>query len=101
MSVDLVPLDGYARLDPREMQARADAVLATLRTRRTIRDFSPDLVPRKLIETCIAAAATAPSGANQQPWFFTTIADPAIKRRIREAAEAEERAFYAERATPE
>jgi nitroreductase len=98
---EYVPLEGYETLDADEMQARADAVLDTLRARRTIRDFSDKPVPRQLIETCIKAAATAPSGANHQPWHFVAISNPEIKRRIREAAEAEEQEFYSRRASEE
>jgi nitroreductase len=72
-----------------------------MRTRRSVRHFSNRPVDRAVIEACVAAAATAPSGANKQPWRFVAVADPALKRRIREAAEAEERAFYAQRAPAE
>jgi len=72
-----------------------------LLTRRTIRDFSDKPVPRDVIETAIRAAATAPNGANQQPWHFAAISNPEMKRRIREAAEEEERAFYGGRASEE
>ncbi|MEM6373199.1 MAG: nitroreductase family protein [Pseudomonadota bacterium] len=64
-------------------------------TRRTIRDFDTDPVPQSVIETCIAAAGTAPSGANQQPWHFVAVRDPVLKQKIRAAAEEEERKFYA------
>jgi nitroreductase len=66
-----------------------------------VRDFDPRPVPRAVIEQCIAAAGSAPSGANQQPWYFVAISDPGVKRRIRIAAEAEEREFYERRATEE
>jgi nitroreductase len=66
-----------------------------------VRDFDPRPVPRAVIEQCIAAAGSAPSGANQQPWYFVAICDPGVKRRIRIAAEAEEREFYERRATEE
>jgi iodotyrosine deiodinase len=69
--------------------------------RRTIRDFAGTPVSMEVITTAIRAAATAPSGANVQPWHFVVVTDPAIKRRIREAAEEEERAFYARRASQE
>jgi nitroreductase len=72
-----------------------------LRRRRTVRDFAPDPVSREVIEAAIRAAGSAPSGANQQPWSFVAIADPAIKARIRAAAEEEERAFYESRAGEE
>lgn len=68
-----------------------------MRTRRTVRDFSPEPVPYDLIERAIMAAATAPSGANQQPWVFTVVGDPELKRLIREAAETEERENYEHR----
>jgi iodotyrosine deiodinase len=69
--------------------------------RRTIREFAGTAVSMEVITTAIRAAATAPSGANIQPWHFVVVTDPAIKRRIREAAEEEERAFYARRASQE
>lgn len=84
-----------------EMQGRADAFLARMRKRRTVRDFSDRPVPRELIETAVRVAGTAPSGANQQPWSFVCISDPRHKTLIREGAEEEERAFYAGRAGEE
>ncbi|MGH3716738.1 MAG: nitroreductase family protein [Micromonosporaceae bacterium] len=69
--------------------------------RRTIRDFAPAPVPMEVIETAIAAAASAPSGANLQPWRFVVVTDPEAKRRIREGAEEEERDFYQRRAPDE
>lgn len=81
-----------------EMLKRASRFEDLMRRRRTVRDFSPEPVPRAVIEAAIRTAASAPSGANQQPWFFAAISDPAIKARIREVAEEEERAFYAGRA---
>lgn len=69
--------------------------------RRTVRHFSTDPVPREAIEWAIRVAGTAPSGAHKQPWHFVAISDPELKSRIREAAEAEERTFYAEKITPE
>ncbi len=101
MSAEFVPLEGYEELSPEEMQKRAETVLETLRTRRTIRDFSDKPVSRELIETCIKAAATAPSGANHQPWYFVAISDADTKRKIRIAAEAEETEFYETRASDE
>lgn len=93
------PLD-FDRLSIDESLARARAFAARAARRRTVRDFSPDPVPRVLIETCLAAAGTAPSGANQQPWHFVAIGtgESGLRRRLREAAEAEEREFYATRA---
>jgi iodotyrosine deiodinase len=69
--------------------------------RRSVRRFSREPVPFELIENAVAAAGTAPSGAHLQPWTFVVIADPDVKARIREAAEAEERDFYERRAPPE
>jgi nitroreductase len=74
---------------------------ALMQLRRTVRDFDARPVAREVIEHCIAAAGTAPSGANRQPWYFVAVSDPAVKRRIREAAEAEEREFYERRAPDE
>lgn len=96
-----VPLPDHLSLPEEEMQARADAFFADIRRRHTVRDFSDRPVPRTLIETCIRAAGTAPNGANHQPWHFCVMGDPAVKRRIREAAEAEEREFYAGKAGEE
>lgn len=98
---EYVPLEGYKRLSENDMLKRAEEVRAVLSTRRTIRDFAPDPVPRALIESCIRAAGTAPSGANHQPWHFVAISDPEVKRKIRLAAEEEERAFYTEKASEE
>jgi iodotyrosine deiodinase len=94
-----VPLD-FVRRPEAEMTASAGAFLSAIRTRRSVRDFAPDPVPRALIEAAIAAAHSAPSGANRQPWHFVAVADPAVKREIRVAAEAEERAFYESGKTP-
>jgi len=95
-----VPLN-FRELTPDQMSARADEFYAELRLRRTVRDFSNRPVPRAIIEQALRAAGTAPNGANLQPWHFVAVSDPVIKRRIREAAEEEEREFYARRATPE
>ena len=78
-----------------DMLRAADGFYDLMRKRHSVRDFSARVVPRDIIENCIRAAGTAPSGANHQPWHFVAIADPALKHRIREAAEAEERRFYA------
>ncbi len=92
-----VPL-AFTRRSNEELESRSTAFRANLVRRRTVRDFAPNPVPRQVIVDAIATAATAPSGANQQPWTFVAISDPDIKRRIRDAAEAEEQAFYAGRA---
>ncbi len=96
-----VPLSDYREIPVEDMRANAEAFYAELRTRHTVREFSSRPVPRDIIETCILAAGTAPNGANHQPWHFAVIGDPAIKKKIRDAAEAEERAFYAGRAGEE
>lgn len=88
-------------IEPEEGVHRARAFRDSLRRRRTVRDFSDRPVPRALVEACLDAAGSAPNGANRQPWHFVAVSDPAIKRRIREAAEEEERAFYEERAPDE
>lgn len=88
-------------LDGDEAIARSREFLARMRTRRTVRDFSPRSVPYELIENAIAAAASAPSGANQQPWTFCVVSDPALKAQIRAAAEEEERENYAHRMSDE
>lgn len=80
------------------MRERAGDFLALMRQRRTVRDFADRPVPRDIIETALRTAGTAPSGANQQPWHFVAVADPDLKRRIRQAAEAEEKTFYEGRA---
>lgn len=97
----MVPLEGYRELPPERMRAEAEAFLDRMRRRRTVRDFSDRPVPRDVLETCLLAAGTAPNGANRQPWRFVAVADPGLKRRIREAAEAEEREFYNGRAPKE
>lgn len=96
-----VALETRAILDDGEMLYRARLLAAELASRRTVRDYSPRPVPRELIEACLQAAGTAPSGANQQPWHFVAISDPLTKQKIRMAAEAEEREFYERRAPEE
>jgi len=97
-----VPLPDYREYPPADMQARADELAGELARRRSVRQFSDRAVPRELIATCLLAAGTAPSGANMQPWHFVAVgADAALRRRLRAAAETEEREFYARRAPPE
>jgi iodotyrosine deiodinase len=81
-----------------ELLREARRFYETMQRRRTIREFSDRVVRREVIESCIQAAGTAPSGANLQPWHFVAVSDPKIKRDIRLAAEAEEKEFYAHRA---
>ena len=90
-----VRLTTYREYAVEEMRRRAAEFHAELERRRTVRQFTDRPVPREVIEECIRAAGTAPSGANMQPWHFVVVTDPVVKRRIREAAEAEERRFYA------
>jgi nitroreductase len=91
------PLDFQER-SPADLVARADAFRADMARRRSVRDFSSRPVERPVIEACLAAAGSAPSGANLQPWYFVVVQDPQVKQRIRVAAETEERAFYEARA---
>ena len=91
----------FAHRPETEMKAAADLFLATMRRRRTVRDYSSRPVAREIIEAAVMAGASAPSGANQQPWTFVCIQDAAVKKRIRIEAEAEEKAFYAGRAGKE
>jgi len=96
-----VPLSSWIERRPEEMRARAREFYEDLRRRRTVRDFSDRQIPPGIVEDCIRAAGTAPSGAHMQPWHFVVVRAPGVKRRIRVAAEAEEREFYAKRAPPE
>jgi iodotyrosine deiodinase len=84
-----------------ELLARAASFHAALTRRRTVRDFSDRAVPRDVIEHCLSTAGSAPNGANLQPWHFVAVSEPALKREIRVAAEAEEREFYEHRAPNE
>jgi iodotyrosine deiodinase len=81
-----------------EMKARALDFNTLMQRRRTVRDFSSREVSRDVIDACLSAAGSAPSGANRQPWHFALISNPAIKREIRSAAEVEEEEFYEKRA---
>lgn len=100
--LDFCPEDYQGvRLEGAEALARSRAFLDLMQQRRSIRHFAQDLVPAELIENAIRVAGSAPSGANQQPWTFVVVSDPAIKERIREAAEKEEELLYRERAGSE
>lgn len=96
-----IPLPGYREFSPDKMRRRAALFNAFLQRRRTIREFSVRPVAREIIEDCLRAAGSAPSGANMQPWHFVVISDAMVKRRIRLAAEEEEREFYRHRAPPD
>ncbi|GAD54238.1 nitroreductase family protein [Limimaricola cinnabarinus] len=89
-----LPLPDRGDMTDAAMQAAALAHHDAMATRHTVRDFSDRSVPRAVIETAIATAGRAPSGANQQPWHFVAISDTPMKTKIRAAAEEEERAFY-------
>ncbi len=88
-------LPGYREYPVAEMEARSRAFAAEMQRRRTTRQFSDRPVPRAVIESCLEAAGTAPSGAHLQPWHFVVVTDPEVKRRIRVAAEQAEEEFYA------
>ena len=97
---------GFKKLDfkefsKEEMLARSTSFLNDIVSRRTVREFSDRPVPIEVIENCIKSAASAPSGANKQPWQFVIVQDPEVKSKIREAAEVEEKEFYGHRATKE
>ena len=97
---------GFKKLDFEEyseskMRSRSESFLNEIITRRTIREFSDRIVPIDIINNCIKIAASAPSGANKQPWQFVIVRDLGIKTKIREAAEKEEKEFYGHRATKE
>mgnify|MGYP001222331290 CR=1 FL=1 len=98
---EYIPLAQYHRYPEAEMEQRAAEFYSDIQRRRTVRDFSKDPVPRAVIEDCIMATGTAPSGANMQPWSFVAVSDAAVKRRIRIAAEQEEQEFYDHRAPQE
>jgi nitroreductase len=101
MTAQFVPLSQHQTNSEAEMIARAGDFYDDMNRRRTVRDYSDRPVPPEIIENCLRAAGTAPNGANLQPWHFVVISDPAIKKRIREAAEEEERDFYERRAPQE
>lgn len=88
----------FERHSEQDMLERSQGYLSELSARRSVRAFSDESVPREVLLNCIRTAASAPSGANKQPWTFVLVTDPAIKREIRLAAEKEERAFYHHRA---
>lgn len=100
-SPELVPLTQFTEFPESEIVLRAGEFYSDITKRRTIRDFSDRPVLREIIEDCILAAGTAPSGANMQPWSFVAVSDHDTKRQIRIAAEQEEREFYEHRAPQE
>lgn len=98
---EALPLPDWEHAGDEQMRRDALAYYAHIRRRHSVRDFSDRAVPRDIIETCVRAAGTAPSGANHQPWHFVCVADIGTKRRIRIAAEHEEAAFYGGKASEE
>ena len=94
VSYQPLPLPDRVQRDEASSLVAAEEFLSYMRKRHSVRDYSTRPVPEAVIAACIAAAGTAPSGANHQPWHFVAISDPAMKARIREGAEDEERAFY-------
>jgi nitroreductase len=96
-----IPLTTYREYPVDEMRQRATDFYEEIDRRRTVREFSDRPVPRDIIETALRAAGTAPSGANLQPWHFVVVSGAETKKKMREAAEVEEREFYEHRASPE
>jgi len=94
-----IPLEGFSHRGEDEMLQRSHDFFDLMKTRRTIRDFSDKPVPKKIIENAILTAGRAPSGANKQPWHFAVIGSKDAKRKLRIAAEEEEREFYSGRAS--
>ena len=90
-----IPLESYREYPVAEMESRSRRFADEMRRRRTVRQFSDRPMPPSVIEACLEAAGTAPSGAHQQPWHFVVVTDPDVKRAIRRAAEAAESEFYA------
>jgi iodotyrosine deiodinase len=100
-SPPFIPLSTFERLPEDSMRERAASFYTELKRRKTIREFSSEPVPREVLESCLLAAGTAPSGANHQPWHFVVVGDAALKHRIRVEAELEEQEFYDRRAPQE
>lgn len=98
MDAEFVPHEDYVEYPIEEMRTRAAAFYAESKRRRTVREFSDRPVPRDIIETCLLAAGTAPSGANLQPWQFVVVTDSGVRRTLRIEAEKEELEFYSRRA---
>ncbi|MSO97451.1 MAG: nitroreductase family protein [Rhodospirillaceae bacterium] len=93
-----VPYRDFLELPEADMRSRAEAFRVTMARRRSIRQFSTRAVDRSVIEECVRAAHSSPSGANMQPWHFVVVSDPSVKAEIRRGAEDEEREFYSGRA---
>ena len=91
----------FSKISTGEMNLRSKSLLHQIQQRRSVRDFSSQNVPIEVIKNCIKTAASAPSGANKQPWHFSLVQDKKIKKEIRVAAESEEKQFYEHRASKE
>ena len=91
----------FSKISSDEMNLRSKSLLHQIQQRRSVRDFSSQNVPIEVIKNCIKTAASAPSGANKQPWHFSLVQDKKIKKEIRVAAESEEKQFYEHRASKE
>jgi len=98
---NFIPLNDFKEYSPEEMIKRSESFYNQIKQRRTVREFSDKPVSKEVIENCIRTAGTAPSGANLQPWHFVVVSDSKIKKRIRFAAEKEEKEFYTNRAPKE
>jgi len=96
-----IPLTSHKIISEKEMIKKSKEFYVDIKKRRTVREFSDKPVPKEVIDNCILAAGTAPSGANLQPWHFVVVSDPKIKKQIRKAAEEEEKEFYNKRAPKE
>jgi iodotyrosine deiodinase len=101
VSYQALALPDRVQMEPEASIAAAEDYLAYLRKRHSVRQYSKRSVPEAVVSACIQAAATAPSGANHQPWHFAAISNAAMKAQIRDAAEEEERAFYSGGASDE
>lgn len=91
----------FSKISTDEMNLRSKSLLHQIQQRRSVRDFSSQNVPIEVVKNCIKTAASAPSGANKQPWHFSLVRDKKIKKEIRVAAESEEKQFYEHRASKE
>jgi iodotyrosine deiodinase len=99
--IKLIPLPAFQEYSPEEMINRSQTFYEDFLRRRSVRDFSDKKVPKSVIDNCIKTANSAPSGANRQPWHFVVVSNTLIKKKIRIAAEEEEKEFYATRAPQE
>ncbi|HHO55498.1 MAG TPA: nitroreductase family protein [Trueperaceae bacterium] len=95
-----MPLD-FKKLPEPDMIKASQGFYEQIKKRRTVRDFSSKMPPKEVIENALLAAGTAPSGANLQPWHFVVVSNSAVKQKIRDAAEEEEKEFYSGRAPQE